>query len=245
MDARIWGPAVGLITVFAGAAAVGFSTGVPGGFSGGLLSGGQSCAACHVAETEGTGSVEVLGAPMRYQPNGLYELAVRVTDPDQAGAGFQLSVETEAGVSAGVFEIIDSQNTALSSNDPRFVTHTENGYLKSVLDWEDESSSATFTVRWRAPEEDLGEVTFYAAGNAVNANGWLDGDHVYTTSVSAPFGSACPSDLNGDGVVETTDLILLLDQWRTGPGIADLNGDGEVEVRDLAKLLMDWGSCEE
>lgn len=51
-------------------------------------------------------------------------------------------------------------------------------------------------------------------------------------------------DLNGDGVVDVFDLLLLLDQWGTCPNgtgcPADLNGDGVVDVFDLLVLLDNW-----
>ncbi len=49
-------------------------------------------------------------------------------------------------------------------------------------------------------------------------------------------------DLNGDGVVNGTDLAILLSVWGTdglGTG-ADLNGDGVVNGSDLATLLSSW-----
>ena len=52
-------------------------------------------------------------------------------------------------------------------------------------------------------------------------------------------------DLNGDGVVNVFDLLLLLEGWGTCPGggecPADLNGDGMVNVFDLLLLLENWG----
>jgi len=55
----------------------------------------------------------------------------------------------------------------------------------------------------------------------------------------------CQGDLNGDGVVNVTDLLLMLAFW--GPvgalPAADLNGDGVVNVSDLLILLSNWGTC--
>lgn len=52
-------------------------------------------------------------------------------------------------------------------------------------------------------------------------------------------------DLNGDGVVDVSDLLMLLAQWGTCPLSencpADLNGDGAVDVSDLLILLANWG----
>jgi hypothetical protein len=56
--------------------------------------------------------------------------------------------------------------------------------------------------------------------------------------------ATCGPDLNGDGLVNTTDLLLLFDQWGTCDGCtADFNGDGVVNVADLLILFDWWGDC--
>lgn len=55
----------------------------------------------------------------------------------------------------------------------------------------------------------------------------------------APVGDCSPS--GGDGVVDTTDLLLMLSQWG-GSGECDVvGGDGLVDVNDLLALLAAWG----
>lgn len=49
-----------------------------------------------------------------------------------------------------------------------------------------------------------------------------------------------PADLNGDGIVNGSDLAVMLSQWGTS-GSADITGDGTVGGADLAALLSDWG----
>lgn len=56
-----------------------------------------------------------------------------------------------------------------------------------------------------------------------------------------------PGDLNGDGVVNTLDLGILLSSWTIPPATAcappcpaDLNGDGVVNSLDLGILLSSW-----
>jgi len=51
--------------------------------------------------------------------------------------------------------------------------------------------------------------------------------------------AAPTADLNGDGVVNGSDLAVLLVQWGT-KGPADLNSDGVVNGSDLAILLVNW-----
>jgi len=48
-------------------------------------------------------------------------------------------------------------------------------------------------------------------------------------------------DINGDGVVNVADLLLLLATWGEPGGSADLNDDGIVNVEDLLILLGNWG----
>lgn len=54
-----------------------------------------------------------------------------------------------------------------------------------------------------------------------------------------------PGDLNGDGFVDVSDLLLLFAAWGQCPDAqpcpADLNGDGFVDVSDLLILLANWG----
>ncbi len=49
-----------------------------------------------------------------------------------------------------------------------------------------------------------------------------------------------PGDLNGDGVVDASDLGALLMSWGSDDPIADLDGSGEVDGDDLGVLLTLW-----
>jgi hypothetical protein len=71
-----------------------------------------------------------------------------------------------------------------------------------------------------------------------------EGEGVLTISC-LPITPPCPEDLNGSGVVDVSDLLMLLGAW--GPCDdcpEDINGDGVVDVSDLLMLLGAWGSCE-
>jgi hypothetical protein len=59
----------------------------------------------------------------------------------------------------------------------------------------------------------------------------------------------CSADLNGDGVVNVADMLLLFDMWgicahpEGGLCHADLDGDGAINVSDLLVMMDQWGPC--
>jgi len=59
---------------------------------------------------------------------------------------------------------------------------------------------------------------------------------------SVTFTLQCPEDLDGDGVVGSSDLGALLASWGQ-PGAADLDGDGAAGSGDLGVMLAAWGAC--
>ena len=54
-------------------------------------------------------------------------------------------------------------------------------------------------------------------------------------------GNGCPGDLNGDAVVDGSDLTIMLGAWGLIGG--DLNGSGTTDGADLTILLGYWGDC--
>jgi len=54
-------------------------------------------------------------------------------------------------------------------------------------------------------------------------------------------GPGCPADFDGDGDVDTADLLYLLGAWGTPAG--DVDGDGNTDTADLLALLAAWGEC--
>lgn len=57
-------------------------------------------------------------------------------------------------------------------------------------------------------------------------------------------GQVCPADLDFDGVVNASDLAVLLGAWGPNPlHPADFDGNGAVNASDLAVLLGNWGPC--
>lgn len=72
-----------------------------------------------------------------------------------------------------------------------------------------------------------------------------DVDDIFIDDLGLSISVATPGDLNGDGVVDTSDLLILFANW--GPCdncddcSADLNGDCVVNTSDLLLLFSNWG----
>ena len=76
-----------------------------------------------------------------------------------------------------------------------------------------------------------------------NEGGLFQG--IGTTCASSACGD-CIGDINGDGVRDFVDLVLLLASWGPCEPIncpADIDGDGFVALPDLLLLLSNWGEC--
>ncbi|MDY7109468.1 MAG: M20/M25/M40 family metallo-hydrolase [Planctomycetota bacterium] len=74
---------------------------------------------------------------------------------------------------------------------------------------------------------------------------WDFGLHVIRGSLAGLVDLAgvvlCPADFDGDGDVDTADLLHLLGAWGTPEG--DVDGDGDTDTADLLALLAAWGEC--
>ena len=59
--------------------------------------------------------------------------------------------------------------------------------------------------------------------------------------------SLCPSDINGNGAIEVSDVLLVLSDFGCETGcnpLTDLDGDGAITVNDLLTVLSSFGeSC--
>jgi len=63
----------------------------------------------------------------------------------------------------------------------------------------------------------------------------------YVVLLTEAGGEPCPADFDGNGVVNTADLLFLLAAWGTPDG--DVDGDNDTDTADLLALLAAWGDC--
>ncbi len=87
--------------------------------------------------------------------------------------------------------------------------------------------------------EMLTNIQWFDGADAVHENRSL-----YWNNLGLGGGPACPTDLNGDGSTDVTDVLALIGQWGACTGCSgDLNSDGAVDVADLLQLIAGWGPC--
>jgi len=120
-----------------------------------------------------------------------------------------------------------------------------NGVLHASVD---ESSN------WEVVELDLSGITgntiqiewrFDAVDGLYNDfRGWhVDGVQLVAQTLDCNDTNTCPADINGDGDVNVSDLLVIIDQWGESNSPADVNGDGDVNVSDLLEVVGNWGPC--
>lgn len=141
-----------------------------------------TCNNCHSSFglNSGGGSIVIAGLPQQYEPGRRYNLTVTVSQSNRNRWGFQMTAITDDGAGTGTFIITDAAQTqmltsSIGGRQRAYVQHTSAGTQRG------RTGSAMFRVDWTAPSSDVGNITFYASGNAANGDGTLIGDNAYTT----------------------------------------------------------------
>ena len=84
-------------------------------------------------------------------------------------------------------------------------------------------------------------------GSISNIVGLSDGNGTPSDFVEDDFSESdscgIPGDVNGDGMVGASDILLILAYWGdcSGGCSGDLNSDGSVDVLDLLIVIENWG----
>ena len=90
-------------------------------------------------------------------------------------------------------------------------------------------------------------LAIYGSGNPDSEIGTWNDDRAGAgnTGFVVEFPTTCPADLNGDTLVDTSDLIILLAFWSDCPPkcLGDIDDNSDVGFSDLLILLAAWGSC--
>lgn len=99
-------------------------------------------------------------------------------------------------------------------------------------------------IRFNADEAPNGG--FFWSGESPHDSGLLAVEIDAISEITTPpptdignFAFRAPGDANGDGIVDASDLAIVLANWATGDSYAtgDFNGDDTVDVADLSRLF--------
>ncbi|HEX9919776.1 MAG TPA: PQQ-dependent sugar dehydrogenase, partial [Pyrinomonadaceae bacterium] len=183
-----------------------FSAGPPAGYTRAPGEEPDACRECHLPQDTGAGGIRI-NVPQTYAPGQTYQISVVHTNADQTRRrwGFQLTALDDTNLKAGTLSPLNDGLTQVLNNQGPFpsrqyIEHT------SLGTFDNQTGGASWAFNWTAPDEDVGPVTFYAAGNHANGNANSDGDQIYFTfATSAPAASAGDFSIN---VTPATQTIL-------------------------------------
>ena len=138
------------------------------------------------------GSLTINGLPGTYRPNQEFNLTVTLSQPNRARFGFQLTALDSQNRKAGELIVTDTNRTQkittfVGSSQREYVYHTGAGTAPTG------TNQGSWTLRWKAPPQGVGRVTFYASGNAANGNNAQSGDFIYVTSASLQAAPPLPN----------------------------------------------------
>jgi len=176
------------------------SPGPPLGFTG--APGEGTCVGCHYTfgqpNPNTNGKVEISGLPATYTPGQSYTVTITLSHPTARAWGFELTALDAGGTSSTVGALTVTNATTVLKRDS-----SDAGMLRTYLSHNGEagiaqgkSGSNSWSFSWTAPAAAVGDITFYAVGNAANNQISPEDDYIYTTSVkvaSATTGNRPPT----------------------------------------------------
>jgi hypothetical protein len=151
------------------------SSGSPGGKSG-SPGDGADCSQCHSSTVKTKDGWITTDIPDEgYKPGGVYTITLTASQTGISRFGFELTAEDAAKAKTGTFDTGGNNEIALV-NQSKAITHRSSGIAAT-------NGSKSWSFKWTAPVIGTGEVGFYAAVNAANADGGTGGDAIYTTNL--------------------------------------------------------------
>lgn len=162
---------------------------------------GQNCTACHTTfrpeNSDPRGKLEILVESMTYTPGVRKKIRIKISHPEAIRWGFQLTTRQLSDTTKGAGTFVGNDTVQVRCGlsialppcagepEPQFIEHTASSTrpgTREGVEWEFE---------WNPPANEVGDVTFYAAGNAANNSGTNLGDYIYTTNITLKAEGAC------------------------------------------------------
>jgi hypothetical protein len=156
-----------------------------------------NCTSCHSDFAVNTGNANILfdvgGADTGYIPGQTYNITVSIKKTGMMAAGFQFIALQDNNISTSPGSITltqPSRTQKVDASNPHvhgcgllqkvWVGHTFQGITS------DTSGESLWEFDWKAPDNYVGNITFYLAALEANYDGENTGDYTYTRSISSP-----------------------------------------------------------
>jgi len=156
-----------------------YSSGADAGYSGSLGDNGRTCTFCHSHNgVSYSPTITVTGIPASgYVPGQTYQIAISVTNANNAKNGFEACIEDTSNQKQGSFANVDNNTQAIQNN--TYVTHTSAG-----------TNNSNWQFTWTAPANPQGDLNLYYAINLADGNGQSTNDYVESGSANIPVDPA-------------------------------------------------------
>lgn len=150
-----------------------------------------TCTSCHTGNPVNSGTAQLVldlgGAEQGYEHGKTYDIRISIAKAGLEAAGFQVIglQDNDITKSPGVITLTQPQRTQIiDKNNPHsggcaiddkvWVEHTYDGSTP------DSAGKSSWTFRWKAPDTDAGDITFYLASIEADHDLTEEGDRVYT-----------------------------------------------------------------
>ena len=175
---------------------------------------GQSCLSCHGSSSSGTLVIQNL--PIQYKIGQKYTISVKLSQAGRQRWGFVLIALDQNRNRAGILESIDGNTQVFRSGERQYIGHTSGGTAAGKV------NSNTWIFNWTAPEVNVGEISFYASGNAANNNSWTSGDNGYKTQTTIE-----PEVINQTAPVVATQSVTTSEDKSVSIILSASDADGD------------------
>lgn len=169
--------------------------------TGAAVDGGLTCTACHAGATANSdmrGKLTITTA--NYKPGVQQTIRVKLEHPEAQRWGFELTARALNDETKSVGVLTPDTNITVRCDDGVLNTRGVPGPCEGRLEFATHTAVSTrpgtpngveWEVQWMPPSGDVGDIVFYAAGNAANGNGANTGDLIFTTSLRIQNDGGC------------------------------------------------------
>ncbi|MFT5423665.1 MAG: subtilisin-like proprotein convertase family protein [Phycisphaerales bacterium] len=162
-------------------------------------------------------------------------VAVEQAIPDNDPVGVTRTVQMPAGITIEAVELTLNATSEFMGDIEIVLTSpdgTESPLARKRADGTTTVNDFIFTS-FRSWDEDSGGM--WSVRLADMAGQDVTTWHDFTITV---FGTGCPADLNGDGILDSGDIQAFIALFLAGDLAADLNGDGIVDNGDIGDFVL-------